>query len=633
MIHAFASKKPQCLLIGLITGIAVLVLAGCSHSDRYELSDSYRDDFRSMVKQYTMQSARLAEEDRTFQEGDSAKAMANVDLFGESLIDPKLRVQPSMSAVEVTLQDFYLRAIEHSSQIKVFSDLPLIRETAIQEAKGAFDTEFFADGRYDWRDDPVGNTLTTGGANRFIEDDFTLRSGLRKKFAATGAEGYVIQEFSFTDNNSDFFIPKDQTGARLTVGVNQPLLKGAGWGYNHSVINIAKIDSEIAQMEFIRQLESHLLEITRSYWTLYMARGAYQSKLRASQAASKIEEDLASRKDFDALRQQILRARAASAERKASLIRAEGVIRNAEDRLKALVNDPEMNQIAAMEFVPVDAPLSKHTPGDLQEAARAALEKRPEIQQAYLQLQSSAIRRDMSRNEMMPMLDFIAETYVAGLREDDWGGAWDDQWEQGPGYAVGLRFEYPLGNNSAEARNIRRRLEMRQLVNQLRTTMDTVLLEVKVSVREVQTAYRDLVARHQSMLAAREDLENLLERRDAMFLGSSTTAPAYLEFLIESQDRQNAAEEAFLSALATYNVALVTLERAKGNFIGYESMEQKRVEEDDPDAIWLEHEDRKLPRIFIEKVSMATTQETNKAGTEPRANSSADGSADGKIEL
>ena len=612
MRHPSKKSNAQNIHRGATTtliGASALFLASCTHTERYDLGDSYRDDFRSMVQQYTAQSARLAEEDRTFQEGANAVPKTKVDLSGEGLLNRGLRVQPSMTALDVTLQDFYLRAIENSSQIKVFSDLPLIRETAIQEAKGAFDPVVFADGRYDWRDDPVGSTLTTGGADRFIEDDFRLRTGIRKKFAATGAEAYATQELSYTDNNSDFFIPNDQTGARLTVGVNQPLLRGAGWGYNHSIINIAEIDSEIAQMEFTRQLESHLLEITRSYWTLYMARGAYQAKLRASEAAAKIQEDLESRKDFDALRQQILRARAASAERKASLIRAEGAIRNAEDRLKALVNDPEMNQLAAMEFIPVDAPLSEHTPGDLQEAARVALEKRPEIQQAYLQLQSSAIRRDMSRNEMMPMLDFIAETYVAGLREDDWGGAWNDQWEEGPGYALGLRFEYPLGNNSAEARNIRRRLEMRQLVNQLRTTMDTVLLEVKVSVREVQTAYRDLVARNQSMQAAREDLKNLVERRDAMFLGSSTSAPAYLEFLIESQDRQTETEEAFLSALATYNVALVTLERAKGNFIAYESMEQQRVDEEDPDYIWLEYEDRELPRLFIDKVSEAAAEE------------------------
>jgi outer membrane protein TolC len=383
------------------------------------------------------------------------------------------------------------------------------------------------------------------------------------------------------------------------------LLQGAGKGYNHAIINIAKIDSEIARKEFIRQTESHLLEITRTYWTLYMARGAYTAKARAFADAKSTLEDLESRENFDALKQQIFRARAATAERKASLVRAESAVRSSEDRLKALVNDPAMNQATAIEMIPSDAPVTTRTPGDLAGAAAVALEKRAEIQQAYLQLKSSALRRDVSRNELLPVLNFIAETYVAGLAEDDWGAAWDDQWEANPGYAVGFRFDYPLGNNQAEARNIRRRLEMRQLVSQLRTTMDTILLEVKVTVREVQTAYRDLIAKTQSMEAARDDLENLTERREAMFLGANTSAPAYLEFLIESQERRTVAEEAFLGALATYNVALVSLERAKGTLLTYEELEVKEVEEEDPDYIWVEEEDKMLPKLVIEKIAAA----------------------------
>jgi len=146
---------------------------------------------------------------------------------------------------------------------------------------------------------------------------------------------------------------------------------------------------------------------------------------------------------------------------------------------------------------------------------------------------------------------------------------------------------------------------MRQLVNQIRTTMDTILLEVKVTVREVQTAYRDLIAKSQSMQAARDDLSNLTERREAMFLGANTSAPAYLEFLLESQDRRTAAEEAFLGALATYNVALVSLERAKGTLLTYEDLEVKRIEEEDPEHIWLEKEDKMLPKLVIEKIAAA----------------------------
>src|SRR4029077_17882038 len=62
----------------------------------------------------------------------------------------------------ITIDDLYVRALPHSSQIRVFSDLPLIRETGIREAKGAFDTNAFLQGKFGHTNDPVGNVLTTG---------------------------------------------------------------------------------------------------------------------------------------------------------------------------------------------------------------------------------------------------------------------------------------------------------------------------------------------------------------------------------------------------------------------------------------------------------------------------------------
>ena len=67
----------------------------------------------------------------------------------------------------ITLEDLYMRAIRHSTQIRVFGDLPVIRETGIREAKGAFDTNAFLNSQFERRNEPVGNTLTTGGADRF----------------------------------------------------------------------------------------------------------------------------------------------------------------------------------------------------------------------------------------------------------------------------------------------------------------------------------------------------------------------------------------------------------------------------------------------------------------------------------
>jgi outer membrane protein TolC len=577
--------------------IAALATGGCTVRDRYTPPQSYQTEFRLLVQDYQRQSSQLASSDRTFQPVPTENA-ATISLKDDPIAAGG-RVQADLPAKETSLESLYVSAIKNSSQIRVFSDLPLIRETSIQEAEGAFDVNAFVEGRYDSLNDPVGSTLTTGGANRFEEDKLGFRAGLRKKVAATGAEAYVTQEIGRTKNNSVFFQPNPQVEARLVVGVVQPLLNGAGYGYNHSIIQIAQIDSEIAQREFVRQIESHLVEITRTYWGLYLARGVYQAKERAYGDAAKIVGDLESRSDFDADRQQVLRARAATAERKADLIRSESAVRNAEDRLKALVNDPLYKEAANIEIIPTDLPVLDRATSSLEHAATSALENRPEIQQAFLQIKAAAVRRDMSRNELMPSLNLLVEGYVAALTRNDWNGAFNDQFDPKPGYSVGLRLDYPLGNNEAEARNMRRRLEARQLLSQMRTTLETVLLEVKVAVREVQTAYRDLSAKYESMIAARADLDSFQKRRESMFLGADTTAISYIEFLIESQQRRAQSEENFLQAVATYNVALVSLERVKGNLLSYQSIKPVRTEVRDGDELRSFTEYRDVPELNL----------------------------------
>ena len=70
----------------------------------------------------------------------------------------------------LTLDDTLVRALDHSKQVKVFSELPLIRETAIIEADSAFDWTTYLSGRWDDVNDPIGNSLTAGGGLQFFED-------------------------------------------------------------------------------------------------------------------------------------------------------------------------------------------------------------------------------------------------------------------------------------------------------------------------------------------------------------------------------------------------------------------------------------------------------------------------------
>ncbi len=493
-------------------------------------------------------------------------------------------------AQSVTIDDLYVRALQHSSQIRVFSDLPLIRETGIREAQGAFDANAYLQGKFDRSNDPVGNTLTTGGASRFKQDEWSFEAGAKKRFI-TGTEVTVSQQLSRTDNNSVYFVPNPQSKATLSISVVQPLLKGAGVGYNRSVMQIARLDSDIAMHEFTRQSESHLLEITRTYWALYAARVTYLQKARLVNDTARVTDELRARQKMDAGQSQLFRAESALASRRSDLVRSEAAVRNAQDRLRALTNDPRLLTSSNAELVPNDRLVLTSSSFDAQDAAKAALESRPEINQAFLQLRAATIRENMQRNELLPELNLVLQGSLGGLDDGEYGSAYSRQYNTGtPAFGAGFVFSIPLGNNVAKARLERRRLELRQQLDQLRTTIDTVLLEVKISAREVSTAFRETQAKYAAVKAFTEDLDTLNARRSLQAIGEETLMAAYLSTLLDSQDRRANAEEEFIRAAANYQIAIVNLERAKGKLLAYSDINVVRGKDDTG-----------LPKLHLEK--------------------------------
>lgn len=499
--------------------------------------------------------------------------------------NPLLPGQPK----KITLEELYIQAIAHSTQIKVFSDVPLIRETAIQEAEGVFDTRGFLESAYEYTNDPVSSLLETGVANgRFIQKEFRNEAGIRKR-VATGADVTVSQQFGFIDNNSEYLVPNPQGTARLKLSIVQPLLRGAGIAYNNAIIDIAKIDTEAANHEQVRQAESHLLEICRSYWTLYFARVSYIRRQHYYDAARKIYDELAARGDVDTMKGQLMRAKSAVAFRESDLANAQMEIANAQDRIRTLVNSPDLADMGAPELIPVDKVFAQKYPVNYQLAARRAIMQRPEVLQAILQIRAAGVRVHMAKNEILPQLNLILEGYVAGVDDNrNMAGAWGNQYNQGaPGALVGVSIEWPFENNAAEARLARRRLEMRQQFSQLKTTIDTVLLEVKASVREVETAWKDYSAKLRSVQAARADLEQFTARREIDTQSAPDANNAnnrsqswYLDEWLNTQSRLEYAEQDFARVATIYQVAVVNLERAQGNLLKYEDISIVRTTDD-----------------------------------------------------
>lgn len=347
--------------------------------------------------------------------------------------------------------------------------------------------------------------------------------------------------------------------------------------YNRATVRVARIDHEISLSELQRQVESHLLEVSRAYWSLYLERGLLAIKTRLAGETGKLLETLRARRRIDALESQIVQARAALAAREADTVRAAAAVRNAEARIVALVNDPALRMSDAAEIVPTTSPSLAARPVDVREAARHALEQRPEIDQAVNQLRAGMVRLKMSENELRPVLDLVFGATWDGLEGDfSYGRSLRTQvTEGGPGLSAGLILDVPLGNRTARARHERRRLEVRQLTSQLAATVETLMLEVQVSTREVQTAHRELTARYHEMQARAEQLASI-ESRGALSAAAGRPMSTVLDDLLDAQEDRAEAEQSFLRAVVTFNVAIANLDRAMGVLLQARGLEPVR---------------------------------------------------------
>ena len=315
-------------------------------------------------------------------------------------------VGASAGARSVALRDIIDEATRPSFQIGVFGALPAIRDTGVDEACGRFTPEAYAEVRRSDNQDRTTALSQTAGDLRLKEIDNSAEVGIRSRLRS-GAQVTLSQRFSNLDTNNILYRPMNQIRSRTTISVIQPLLREAGTGYNTAIERIAGLEADSARLEFRRQAESHLLQIVRGYWTLYLARANHAQEARASGAVDDLAGRLDKRSGLDAQPLQVSRARAVGAERAAGLVRAANAVRNAEARLQSLVNDPALT-------APADAPVLRAMIVDARALTETAMAQRPEVRTAFLSYRSALLREGMARNERMPQLDLVLEASTRG---------------------------------------------------------------------------------------------------------------------------------------------------------------------------------------------------------------------------
>jgi outer membrane protein len=476
----------------------------------------------------------------------------------------RLPIVEAGSTLEIPLSEILVGTLRCSPHVRVLYDTPAIQQANVCEAEAQFDWRAFMESKFIDTSDPVGSTLTTGGPSRYLDQNWYYSGGVRRQ-TVSGARIEAAQKFGYEDSNSVFFVPDQQGTARMSLSLAQPLLNGRGAAYTTHLIVLAQIDTQVARDRVEKDLQDLLVEVHRAYWDLYLQRSLLLQKRKLFRQAVEIHDELNGRREIDVLQSQIARAKAAVATRLAGVIRQETLVQNAQSRLVTLVGDPGLNGLLDRELIPIEVPQEQLATVDLRDSLVTAVQFRPEINQVAHEIKAAGVRLNVSKHELMPVLNFILTSYVSGLEGDsDIGGAFGDQFSAGrPTYSAGLLFEYPLGNRAAQARLKKRQLELRQITNQLVLTTANVRLEVETAVREIETAHREMISHSHAIVGGEAEIE-YLSNRWRLLPGDQQTAGLMLDDLLNAQERLSRSEASYVSAVVGYNLAFVQWKRATG---------------------------------------------------------------------
>lgn len=456
-------------------------------------------------------------------------------------------------------------ALRYSSYVSLVTTAPQIREAELVEQTTVFDWRAYLESTYDDTNTPIGNALTTGTNDTRFKDHFWSANGGLKRRNPLGGEVDLSQRLAYQDNNSRFLIPNPQRTTQLELQYTQPLLYGRGRAYNESRIVLAQFKLDQSNDEVVEQLEAHLTRVVEAYWQLYRARAEYLQRVSLVKSTERIVENIQSRRFVDADQRQIIRAESALVRRKTDLVRLVAQIRDAESQLRLLVNDPILVAACGREFASRETPQLQETPVGLHDSLQIALLNRRDISRAIREARASAVELNVARHEILPKLDLVASSYVAGLAPgSDPGEAFVNQFNDGrPSYSVGLEFESPLGNRAARARADRQQAELNRTTIRFRLTVEEALTKVELAVREVETSFRESASRYHAMMASERET-SYLEDRWRVLPGNDDSAAQLLDELLDAQQRVFDEQRAMAYAQVDYAVAIIRWKAATG---------------------------------------------------------------------
>lgn len=497
-------------------------------------------------------------------------------------LSPCMTQEEEREEVRLSLARCIELALENNLDIAAQSIDPEISQLNYEIAQAIFDPTFSASS---------SRSVSNREARGFISytkserDNYEIRldglvmTGAGYSVSLSASDDYTEAEFPLTFN--------PYKAINLTFGFEQPLLKNFGKEITKYNIYVSKNSQAISQSQFRQKVIEIIEEVETAYWNLVRT----SDQLKVQKESLKLAEDQLERnrimvKVGTKAPIDITEAEAAVAERVVNVIDAEHALRAAEDMLRKILNiyiSPD-SPLWQTIIRPTDRPSFEKIPVNLKESIEIALKERPELDEAKLSLKNLELDMRYKRNQRLPELnlqggygingfygtlfDYIqmdpdgtpntGDEFIREVSTDiSLSDAIDDVTDASfADWNVGFSFNMPIRNRGAMKNFIIAKLEYDKAKINFKSLENSIALEVKDAVRNIEMSLRRLDATKASRILSKERLDAIQKKFEN---GMATNFE-----VSEYQQDMAAAESEEINALIEYNIALLSLEKAKG---------------------------------------------------------------------
>lgn len=450
----------------------------------------------------------------------------------------------------ISIDEAVRLAVERNLELRAASFEPQIAGSLFRAAEGIYDIRLTALFDFRGRDEKPAPASGDTARTRFFEADASLERLLPTGGTASAAIHNLFTREEAAGASSRSARPE------FSLTLSQPLLRGFGRQVTENGIVTARLSAAASASDWLAKAQAAAAEARDAFLSLVKARSNLQTRKISLDTAKLLHAENEARVRAGLLAAiELLESEFGVAQREKDLLEAEKEVRDAEDRLRVLL------QLADDERpLPAEPGLpSEGIPAE-KEAVTKALTFRPELASARFAVQNAEFNAKTAENAVLPSLSFSATAGVFGLA-GDLAPAIDDMTAgRYPFWAAGLSFSYPLGNRAAREDLAAARLREAQAKAALASLEASIGLEVRSAARDLESKRKQLeVAQKQAALA---------EARLASYLKRAKVGLATTKDALQAESDRVAARDALTAARADVQRALTRLWKETGELLG-----------------------------------------------------------------